>query len=484
MTRLKRLLGSITFRLALLYTAVFALSVGGLFYFVFWTTSGFAQRQVQAAIEAEVIGFQESYQRSGVSGLVMAVNRRSDPTLGNNGIYLLIDPVGQPMAGNLRDWPRNVAIDDLWVNFGIRDLEGTTEDIADVRALQFFVPEGFRLLVGRDIRDAQQFRRQLIQSLNIGLGATVLVGLLGGFIFGGSVMRRIERITATCRSIMAGDLSQRVAVGRQTDELGRLSQSINAMLDQIERLMKGMQQVSDNIAHDLRTPLNRLRSRLEAVGRKVDNEAARDEIEAALSDADNLLATFAALLRIARAEAGMQRNFVALDLAAIGEDVAEMYQPLAEEKGQSFTARFEKGIHAKGDRNLVAQALANLVDNAIKYTPEGGAVTAALVLVKSKPTFIVSDTGPGIPDEFKGKVLQRLYRMEQSRTSPGSGLGLSLVQAVARSHGLALSLDDNHPGLRVSLAFAEAAPAPAIAPTAASAALPAPDQSAPDAQAA
>jgi signal transduction histidine kinase len=474
-TRLKRLLGSITFRLALLYTFVFALSVGGLFYFVYWTTSGFAQRQVEAAIQAEVIGFQESYQRSGVSGLVMAVNRRSDPGPDNKGIYLLIDPVGQPMAGNLREWPNNVDIDNVWVNFGIRDLEGKSPEIADVRALQFFVPEGFRLLVGRDIRDAQQFRRQLIQSLNVGLGATVLLGLVGGFIFGGGVMRRIERISSTCRSIIGGDLSQRVAVGRQSDEFGRLSQSINAMLDQIERLMKGMQQVSDNIAHDLRTPLTRLRSRLETAARNIADDGARDEIEAAIADADNLLATFGALLRIARAEAGMQRNFVALDLAAIGEDVAEMYQPLAEEKGQSFTARFEKGLYAKGDRNLIAQALANLIDNAIKYTPEGGAVTAALVVVKGKPTFVVSDTGPGIPDEFKAKVLQRLYRLEQSRTSPGSGLGLSLVQAVARSHGLNLTLDDNHPGLRVSLAFAEAVAAPAVAAPPEPAALPAPD---------
>lgn len=478
MSWFKRLVGSITFRLALLYTAFFALSVGGLFYFVFWTTSGFAQRQLEVAVQGEVTGLQESYERAGTAGLVMAINRRIDPSGRDGRIYLLIDPVGTPVAGNLRSWPRNVSIDDLWVNFNISNLEGVPENVAEARALQFFTPEGFKLLVGRDIREAQVFRRQLLQALNAGLALTVLLGLLGGFLFSRSIMRRIEAITATCRSIMTGDLSQRIPLGRASDELGRLAQSINAMLEQIERLMRSMQQVSDNVAHDLRTPLNRLRSRLEDALRKVDDAAEREAIESAIADADNLLATFSALLRIARAEAGLQRNFTALDLAAIGEDVAEMYAPLAEEKGQSFTARFEPGLWAKGERNLVAQALANLIDNAIKYCPAGGAVTVASVLLKGKPAFVVADTGPGIPDAYKDKVLERLFRMEQSRTSPGSGLGLSLVQAVARSHDIELKLEDNHPGLRVTLTFPEALPAPpktGLAAADAARALPRPD---------
>jgi signal transduction histidine kinase len=466
---LKRLLRSITFRLAMLYTVIFAVSVSGLFYFVFWTTSGFAQRQLEAAVEAEVAGFQESYERAGTAGVVMAINRRIDPTYRDGGVYLLVDPVGTPVAGNLPSWPRNVSGDDLWVNFNFQTLEGATESTAEARALQFFTSEGFRLMVGRDIRESQVFRRQLLQSLNIGLAVTLLVGLMGGFVFGRGVMRRIETITTTCRSIMAGDMKRRVPVGNANDELGRLSQSINAMLDQIERLMRGMQQVSDNVAHDLRTPLNRLRSRLEDALRNLKDPQHVEVIESAIADADNLLATFSALLRIARAEAGLQRNFVPLDLAAIGEDVAEMYEPLAEEKGLSFTARFEPGLWAKGERNLIAQALANLLDNAIKYSPTGGAVTIASVLIKGKPAFVISDTGPGIPDEYKGKVLERLFRLEQSRTTPGSGLGLSLVQAVARSHNIELKLEDHHPGLRVTLSFPEAVPAPppnAVAPNA------------------
>ncbi|MDX2223060.1 MAG: HAMP domain-containing sensor histidine kinase [Rhodospirillaceae bacterium] len=464
MARFKRLVGSVSFRLALVYTLIFAVSVSGLFYLVFYQTSGFAERQVETAIRAEVAGLQDSYQRGGMSGLVIAINRRSDPSRRGQGIYLLIDQIGTPVAGNLESWPSNVAVEDEWISFPIRDLTVGTGEIADVRALQFQTGEGFRLLVGRDIRDAQQFRRQLLEAFNLGLALTIALGLAGGFIFGRATMRRIEAITRTCRSIMGGDLSRRVPVPREGDEIGQLSLGINTMLDQIERLMKGMQQVSDNVAHDLRTPLNRLRGRLEGALRQVNDPAAREAIEAALTEADGLLATFAALLRIARAEAGLQRNFTDLDLAAIGDDVAEMYEPLAEDKGIAFSADFQRGVGARGDRNLVAQALANVVDNAIKYTPAGGAVGMALRLIDGKPTFVVSDSGPGVPPEFRDKVFERLFRMEQSRTSPGSGLGLSLVQAVARSHALAITLDDNRPGLRVSIAFPQAVPVPVSSP--------------------
>jgi signal transduction histidine kinase len=277
---------------------------------------------------------------------------------------------------------------------------------------------------------------------------------------------------------MSGDLTQRVPVAPRNDELGQLSSNINEMLDQIERLMRGMQQVSDNIAHDLRTPLTRLRSRLEHLLRHLKAPEERETIEDALADAESLLSTFAAPLRIARAEAGAQQSFVDLDLHAIAEDVADLYSALAEEKGLAFVTQLEEGLTARGDPNLVAQAVANVVDNAIKYTAEG-TITLTLTAIEGRPAFVVADTGPGIPDEFKGKVLERLFRMEQSRTSPGSGLGLSLTAAVARSHTLELKLMDNHPGLRVILRFPERKPGEAPAKLAGAApktkALPAPD---------
>ncbi len=455
MKRLAGILSSITFKLALIYTLIFGVSVGVLFYFVYFSTTGFVVQQKEAAIEADVTGFQETFERSGVTGLIIAVNRRASPGTNRDGIYLLVDSVGNTLAGNLRSWPRNAVADDLWVNFTINDLRRAEAETADVRAKQYVVQGGqqnYMLLVGRDVRDAREFRSRLLDSLNVGLAITLALGVFGGLIFSSTIMRRIAAITRTCRRIMSGDLSQRVAVSRQNDELGQLSLSINAMLDQIERLMNGMRQVSDNVAHDLRTPLTRLRSRLESALRHMDNPAERETIEGAIADADSLLATFAALLRIARAEAGSQRNFVDINLNALAEEVVDLYGPLAEEKGLEFVTQFDEGLTARGDPNLIAQALANLIDNAVKYTQKG-AVTVALSQIEGRPAFVVADTGPGVPEAYRGKVLERLFRLEQSRTSPGSGLGLSLVAAVAKSHGLDLRLEDNMPGLRVVLRF-------------------------------
>jgi signal transduction histidine kinase len=457
MRRLGRILGSLTFRLALAYTLIFGLSVGALFYFVYVSTAGYTESQKEAAIDADATSFQEAYERSGLTSLIIAVNRRADANVNRDGIYLLVDPVGSPLAGNLRNWPRNIVADDVWVNFTINDLRRAEPEVADVRAKQFVVPGpnqnyNYMLLVGRDVRDAREFRGKLLDSLNVGLAITLALGIIGGFLFSRTVIGRIEAITRTCRSIMAGQLSQRVPVARRNDELAQLSTSINAMLDQIERLMRGMQQVSDNVAHDLRTPLTRLRSRLESALRRAHDPAEREAIEGALSDADSLLATFAALLRIARAEAGSQRSFVDIDLHAVAEEVADLYGPLAEEKGLTFVTEFQPGVIARGDPNLIAQALANLIDNAVKYT-ERGSVTVALTEQNGCATFVVADTGPGVPEEYKDKVLERLFRLEQSRTSPGSGLGLSLVAAVAKSHSLELKLEDNNPGLRVTLRF-------------------------------
>ena len=455
MKRLVGILSSITFKLALVYTLIFGASVGVLFYFVYFSTAGFVIQQKEAAIEADVTGFQETFERSGVTGLIIAVNRRASLGANRDGIYLLMDSVGNTLAGNLRSWPSNAVADDLWVNFTINDLRRAEAEAADVRAKQYVVQGGqqnYMLLVGRDVRDAREFRSRLLDSLNVGLAITLALGVFGGLTFSSAIMRRIAAITRTCRGIMSGDLSQRVAVSRQNDELGQLSLSINSMLDQIERLMTGMRQVSDNVAHDLRTPLTRLRSRLESALRRMDNPTERETIEGAIADADSLLATFAALLRIARAEAGSQRNFVDINLNALAEEVIDLYGPLAEEKGLEFITQFDEALAARGDPNLIAQALANLIDNAVKYTQKGS-VTVALTRRDGRPAFIVADTGTGVPEAYRGKVLERLFRLEQSRTSPGSGLGLSLVAAVAKSHGLDLKLEDNMPGLRVILRF-------------------------------
>ncbi len=453
MTRFGRLARTTSFRLALLYTAVFAGSVGILFAFVFINTSVFAERQVEAAIEAEVRGFQDTYQRTGISGLVQAINRRMDPNIRTDGIYLLTDTNRNRITGNLASWPRDTVADDLWVNFSIVDMQRADEGTGDVRALLFFIPGGYQLLVGRDIRDARDFRAQLLRSLNIGLALTVALGVLGGFLFSRSIMGRVERITQTCRRIMRGDLSQRIEGAGNDDELSRLSESVNEMLDQIERLMRGLREVSDNVAHDLRTPLNRLRARLEVAVENAVSPEEKAELEDAIEEADGLLATFSSLLRIARAEASLRRSFDPLELGRIAEDVADLYRPLAEDKGITFDVEFDSSAIAMGDSNLVAQTIANLTDNAIKYTPSNGSVSLRLKTLDRCAVFEVTDTGPGIPEDLHEKVFERLYRLEDSRTSPGSGLGLSLVAAVAKSHNIKISLSNNDPGLTVALTF-------------------------------
>ena len=454
MKRLVRMFGTTTFRLALVYTVIFGLSVSGLFGFILVTTDVFAERQTETAIIAEVAAFQEAFQREGIPGLVQAINRRADPNFGWAGIYLLIDGASNALAGNIRTWPRDFDANDVWINFEVRDMSKAPEETADVQAQQFVIPGGYKFLVGRDLREAREFRGQLIRSLNIGLALTLALGMIGGVAFSRSIMGRIEAITSTCQQIMSGELSRRVPVTRTSDELGQLTLRINQMLDQIERLMTGMQQVSDNVAHDLRTPLTSLRNELEtALYQTSDGSPQRLSIEKAITAADKLLTTFRALLRIARTEAGVQGNFEALDIVSIVRDVAELYEPLADEKGLQFDTRLSPVQEISGDRQLIAQAFSNLVDNAVKYTQPGGKVTLVAEQHEGCSSFVVADTGPGIPPEYRERVLERMFRLEESRTSPGSGLGLSLVAAVAKSHNLELKLDDNCPGLSVTLVF-------------------------------
>jgi signal transduction histidine kinase len=279
------------------------------------------------------------------------------------------------------------------------------------------------------------------------------MGLVGGIFFSRSMTGRIVKITNTCQIIMKGKLSQRIDVSSQSDEIAILSVSINQMLDQIETLMKGLREVSDNIAHDLRTPLSRLRARLELSLKRSSNSKDKLELEGAINEADKLLATFASLLRIARAEATFSRNFEVMQLGQIIEDVSDLYRPVAEEKGLSFVTEINHRVEAMGDKALVAQAIANVVDNAVKYSHYGQEVSILLEVEDSAPLIVISDGGVGIPESFHEKVFERLFRLDSSRSTPGSGLGLSLVGAVAKSHGLNVVLSSNDPGLVVAIKF-------------------------------
>ena len=443
-----RLLNSATFRLALLYVALFGGSAAVLLGFIWWATAGVLSQQVDETVLADIKGLAEQYERRGTAGVaaIIAERVRRDP--GGRTVYLLTDPLRRPLVGNLSNWPTVEPDEDGWINFELVDRDAVDGRPHLARARPFVLQGGLNLLVGREVRELEQTRLMILNAMLWGIGITAALALAGGIAMSRGTARRIEAINQTSREIMSGDLSRRIPTRGSDDEFDQLATNLNGMLERIEALMDGLRHVSDNIAHDLRTPLTRLRSRLEDIGTATAAGGDRAAIDAALAEADGLLAVFNALLRITRIEAGGRReNFSAVALADVARDVAELYEPVAEENGLALSVDVGAGGEIPGDRDLIFQAIANLVDNALKYTPAGGRVSIAA----TGRNVIVADSGPGIPAESRDVVFDRFHRLESSRNRPGSGLGLSLVRAVARFHGGDVTLEDNHPGLRATL---------------------------------
>jgi len=461
LARARRIVVSSTFRLAMLYVLLLGGSVAILLGFIYWSTAGYMARQTDATIGAEAQGLAEQYRRRGLSGLTALVAERSTRSPGGAAIYLLTDDDRRPLVGNLDRWPDIEPGPDSWLDFRLR-ARGDAEHAA--RAKVFLLRGGLWLLVGRDVRELTATRALILDALTWGLAITAALALLGGWLMSAGVVRRLETINQVAREIMQGDLARRVPSDGSGDDFDQLAGNLNRMLDRIEGLMAGIRQVSDNIAHDLRTPLSRLRTRLELIRGEPPADTDPAEIDAAIADAEELLGTFNALLRIARIESGGRRaGFAPTDLGPLLADLVELYEPLAADKGQALVltpaAPLEPGeptaesdpLRVNGDRDLLFQAIANLVDNAIKYSPEQGRIEIDARRDGDRISIQVADTGSGIPPEQRAKVFQRFYRLEDSRTTPGNGLGLSLVQAVAQLHGAEISLDDNRPGLRVTL---------------------------------
>jgi signal transduction histidine kinase len=424
--------------------ALFAVSVGALSAFVYWATLGYLDAQTNAIIEAEINGLYEQYERNGLRGLRDVIEERKQRDTERRSFYLLADAVGRPLAGNVTYWP--IGVDDArgqWVDFVQRDSD------TPVRAMLLRIGPGLRLLVGRDIRELEQIRSVLRRGAFYGITLTLALALVGGLLLAVSAERRLAELNRTTRQIMAGDLSRRAPRRGTNDEHDELAQNINAMLDQIENLLTGMRHVGDSVAHDLRGPITRLRNRLETVAQT--DAPKREDLADCVTQLDQVLATFNALLRIARVESGAYRSaFTTVDLEPIVRDVGELYQAAAEER--HVTLRCEaQSVEIFGDRELLAQMLTNLVDNAIKYTPEGGVVTVRLERRGDTALLSVADTGPGIPDADRDRVLQRFTRLDQARSQPGNGLGLALVSAVAAQHHGRLTLGDNAPGLVVTI---------------------------------
>jgi len=442
---------------------LFAVSVTALLFITYWNTRRTLDAQVDQIIEAEITGLSEEWQHFGLQGLAETVRTRSSRA--GQSLYVLSDSLHHYVAGNLEFWPQISDVPGQMVEFDFdRPVNGKLEP-RRARGRVFALAGGFSLLVAQDVHDRYLTERMFTTTLPWTVVLILILGAAGGALMSRNMLQRLDTINRTSGEIIAGDLSRRVPLNGSGDEFDVLAENLNRMLDRIERLMKGLREVTDSVAHDLRTPLNRLRNRLEESVARLNasgaptNENKADEIERAIAETDKLIATFNALLLIAETDAGTTRAAMSvLDLGGVAADVVELYEPLAEERNVSLALLPGTDLVIEGNRSLVAQALANLVDNAIKYTPAGGKVRIRAVNTSAGVELSVADSGPGIPAADRQRVTERFVRLEASRSSPGTGLGLSLVVAVAHFHNAEFLLEDNVPaGLKAVLRFPKTA---------------------------
>jgi signal transduction histidine kinase len=453
--RLARAVSTTAFRVAATTVAAYLAFAGLVVGVLLWQTNRVLTSQVLSTLHAEAELLKAEAQSGGRAALVRAVEARSRP--GGPGLYYLADQSGTKLAGNLSRLPPEIMGSTAGGVFRYApDVQSTSEHLAV--AVPVEIGDGEQLIVGRDVDEQRRFASEMGTVYFLALGFLTLGGLVAGFAVSRVALKRIETINVAARSIMAGDMTRRIAVTGAGDEFDVLATNLNAMLERIEALMSGLREVSDNIAHDLKTPLSRLRNSAEAALRETGADAYREGLEHTIEKADELIKTFNSLLLVARLEAGaLEGNAERFDVGRAVRDVAELYEPVAEERGMALAVNVEAGPQLTANRQLVVQAVANLIENAIKYSgkPDSAGNRAAISIdMRDHAEAIeiaVADNGPGIAPEDRERVLKRFVRLEKSRTEPGTGLGLSLVQAVGRLHGGSVRLEDNHPGLRVVL---------------------------------
>ena len=435
---------------ALCYAAV-TFAVLGLFATPLWYTWHNCVEQVRKEIlHAEAQGIRNLFVNQGLDAVAAALHAQLGADLVKpEQLILLADPSRAKRAGNLPAWPQEVT-DSTSTQLIVIDAGGRRMKVA---VLHEMLPGGYHLLVGRDVSRFQKLEMIFLYGL-LGSGTLVLViAIMGGLIIRRALLSRVQRIRQTASRIVEGELSRRLPMHDDRDELEMLAHTINRMLDQIENLVHSVRNASNAIAHDLRTPLTELRSRLEEIAVTHPSNEAPGEIDTAIADVDRVIAVFNALLRLAEIDSGMRRSgFVEVDVTRLASEAAEFYQPVAELKGIALAFRSSGKLVSSGDPLLLAQAIGNLIDNALKHAQQDGAISVDARRCSSQVIeVVVSDDGPGISDEEKPKVVERFYRSDRSRATPGVGLGLSLVAAVARLHHGSLELGDNHPGLRATL---------------------------------
>lgn len=438
------LLRSAGFRFGAIYALLLSASAIALACFLWWATAGLLDRQTEAAIATDARDLAERWAGGGLPALIVTIDDRLAQNIDDDSIYLLADPRMNRLAGNLATWPAVISISGTLYELPIA--RAGARSLATVE--RFDLPGGFHLLIGRDMQVRAQLRHLLTDALLWAVGMVLLMASAGALIVRSLFRRTLANISATAGAIAAGDFAQRVRLSGRGDEFDQLAEVINDMLDRIGRLMDGVRQVSNAIAHDLRTPITRARTRLEDAALHAQcADDLRAAIERATQDLDSIVGVFQALLRIAEIEAGSRRSsFARVDLSPLLSEIADIYGAVAEERGICLTLSIPETIPAYGDKAMLQQAIANLVDNALKFSPCEGTVEIRAA-VTDRVQIGVADSGPGIPEADRTKATERFFRGETARSTPGSGLGLALVQAVAHLHDGVLRLEDNKPGL-------------------------------------
>lgn len=449
-----------TMRLLAAHLVLVAASTALVLGFLYWRVGGVIDDEQRAVVEAEIRGLADDYARGATPALAAAVQQRLEGLQDRDAIYLLATVDGRRIAGNLAGWPPTVAPGAGWTTLQLYRTDRS--EPTEISALALRLPRGELLLVGRDVAARAAFDRTLWRALLWAMAALLGLALATGWFLARLVRVRIAEIDGAARAIMSGALDRRVAVRGTDDEFDRLAGTLNAMLDRIETLVRDLRTVTDSLAHDLRSPLGRLVRHLEgAADEDADPALRRTRVEQALREAENVLATATALLDISRIDAGIgAEQFAAVDLARLAADVTELYEAAAEERGLTLECDAAPGLTVTGHDQLLALALSNLVDNALKDAPAGSAVTVSAGIDDGHPVLGVADHGPGIPEADRERALGRFVRLDPSRGGPGAGLGLALVAAVARMHGAQIRLEDNRPGLRATIRFGANRPTP------------------------
>jgi len=448
---MKALFGSLSFRLALTYVALFAgslLAVAGTFYLI---AIRLPLQEARAEVEREAKTLQNIYIVDGRAALLTRLKARAKVHRQRKPFHAFISPEGLTVSANLRSWPRQPV--EGWLRLEADDyLEGDEVDYEPL-TLDHRFDDGARLLVGRDIEDISEVEEVLQSGSLAGLAVALVVGLLGGGLMSRAIGRRIETVSSTARQVMAGDLSQRVPTHGSGDDFDRLAETLNLMLARIEEAVEAVRRVSDSVAHELRTPLTRLRADLEDMV-KATPEEREARLSAAIEEAARLDRIFEAVLRIARIEAGRHAtSFIPVDLTTLLDDAIDYYRPAAEERGIAMSGSLESGLTLVADADLLFQATANLIDNAIKYLPAGGIINLTAAKSANMVVIELADDGPGIPAEHRARVTERFYRVPTTEDVAGIGLGLSFVAAVAALHCSTIHFEDAAPGLRVRWAL-------------------------------